>query len=152
MLFNNRPSNSFTSNCSLFKWLSQCIERGDLFLVWPCAWPAGDTVFDESENNKVINSPCFLINVCHNDEARSCKSESQKHTLLWCWISAYCQQCVCVIVSFFRWKSTPPWTWPNLTLWTMSWDVGANMMVTELTCMDVMQVRTDALFRFLTSS
>lgn len=50
------------------------------------------------------------------------------------------------ILSSCRWKSTPRWTWRSLTLWTMSWDVDANTMATELTCMDVMQVRTEKPF------
>lgn len=142
-LFNNRPSNKFTSNCSLLKWLSQCVERGDLLLVWPCAWPAGDGVIVyENESNKVINSPCLLINVCHSDEVHSCRSSGQRHD----WMMADSQQRLSMTVSFCRWKSTPRWTWQSPTLWTMSWDVGANTTATECTCMDVMQVRTEKPF------
>lgn len=52
------------------------------------SWRYSITV-DENENNKMINSPCFLINVCCF--TMSCKSSGQKRAV-WYWISAYCQQ------------------------------------------------------------
>lgn len=46
------------------------------------------------------------------------------------------------ILMLCRWKLTHPWTWLSLTSWTMSWDVGANMMATEPTCTAATQVWT----------
>lgn len=67
----------------------QCVQRLTICLTMCLAsWRYSITV-DENENNKMINSPCFLINVCCF--TMSCKSSGQKRAV-WYWISAYCQQ------------------------------------------------------------
>lgn len=103
--------------------------------VYSCKRPGQERYYRNAESihplSHLLCSPVVSPSVSHS---HPCKTED---------LQSIHRSILKMIVCFCRWRSTPQWTWPSLTLWTMWWDVGADMTATGPTCTDVTQVKTE---------